>query len=112
MSLTPNTPISSPPGHQDLDASLAAPAQVDQVGGTTPDLQKLRLFYFVIFLAFAFGAPIGLSAFLVAISSLFAFVEAHFSAYAPAIYAWLIWFGFCLVISIYSYWEDKRELGA
>ena len=24
----------SPPGHQDLDASLAAPAQVDQVGGT------------------------------------------------------------------------------
>lgn len=25
----------SPPGHQDLDASLAAPAQVDQVGGTT-----------------------------------------------------------------------------
>lgn len=34
MSHTPNTPISSPPGHQDLDASLAAPAQVDQVGGT------------------------------------------------------------------------------
>ncbi|MDH0494708.1 hypothetical protein [Comamonas aquatica] len=27
-------PQSSPPGHQDLDASLAAPAQVDQVGGT------------------------------------------------------------------------------
>lgn len=25
----------SPPGHQDLDACLAAPAQVDQVGGTT-----------------------------------------------------------------------------
>lgn len=27
-------PQSPPPGHQDLDASLAAPAQVDQVGGT------------------------------------------------------------------------------
>lgn len=34
MSHTPNTPISSPPGHQDLDACLAALAQVDQVGGT------------------------------------------------------------------------------
>lgn len=34
MSFTPRTDSSSPPGHQDLDASLAAPAQVDQVGGT------------------------------------------------------------------------------
>jgi len=34
MSFNPRTDSSSPPGHQDLDASLAAPAQVDQVGGT------------------------------------------------------------------------------
>jgi len=38
MSFNPCTDSSSPPGHQDLDASLAAPAQVDQVGGTlTPE---------------------------------------------------------------------------
>lgn len=41
MSLTPNTPISPLPGHQDLDASLAAPAQVDQVGGT-PTLEQFE----------------------------------------------------------------------
>jgi hypothetical protein len=35
MSFTPHTDSSSPPGHQDLVDSLAAPAQVDQVGGTT-----------------------------------------------------------------------------
>lgn len=35
MSFNPRTDSSPPPGHQDLDASLAAPAQVDQVGGTT-----------------------------------------------------------------------------
>lgn len=35
MSFTPRTDSSSPPGHQDLVDSLAAPAQVDQVGGTT-----------------------------------------------------------------------------
>lgn len=44
MSHTPNTPISSPPGHQDLDASLAAPAQVDQVGGTHHDQSRLIKF--------------------------------------------------------------------
>lgn len=43
MSHTPNTPISSPPGHQDLDASLAAPAQVDQVGGTSFDRARWLL---------------------------------------------------------------------
>ena len=41
MSHTPNTPISSPPGHQDLDACLAAPAQVDQVGDT-PTLEQFQ----------------------------------------------------------------------
>lgn len=34
MSFNPRTDSSSPPGHQDLVDSLAAPAQVDQVGGT------------------------------------------------------------------------------
>lgn len=34
MSSTPRTDFRSPPGHQDLDACLAAPAQVDQVGDT------------------------------------------------------------------------------
>lgn len=112
--MSDNTPASSspPPAPTSPSESVAAPAEVGQVGGTSLDLQKLRCYHFVIFLAFAFGAPIGLSAFLVAISSLFAFVEAHFFAYAPAIYAWLIWFGLCLVTSIYSYWEDKREQGA
>ena len=35
------TPSSSPPGQQDLGASLAAPAQVDQVGGT-PTLEQFQ----------------------------------------------------------------------
>ena len=38
---TPRTDSSSPPGHQDLGASLAAPAQVDQVGGT-PTLEQFH----------------------------------------------------------------------
>ncbi|CAB5696639.1 hypothetical protein [Comamonas aquatica] len=41
MSFNPRTDSSSPPGHQDLDASLAAPAQVDQVGGT-PTLEQFQ----------------------------------------------------------------------
>ena len=47
MSHTPNTPISSPPGHQDLDACLAAPAQVDQVGGTIFSCDLLTVLAFV-----------------------------------------------------------------
>ena len=41
MSFNPRTDSSSPPGHQDLVDSLAAPAQVDQVGGT--QMQRLRM---------------------------------------------------------------------
>ena len=43
MSFNPRTDSSSPPGHQDLVDSLAAPAQVDQVGGT-PTLEQFEVF--------------------------------------------------------------------
>ena len=43
----PRTDSSSPPGHQDLGASLAAPAPVDQVGGTSYPCVLLTVLAFV-----------------------------------------------------------------
>ncbi|MFN4034440.1 hypothetical protein [Comamonas aquatica] len=41
--LCKKNPLRSSPGHQDPDASLAAPAPVDQVGGT-PTLEQFEVF--------------------------------------------------------------------
>jgi hypothetical protein len=85
---------------------------VGQVGGTTPDLQKLRRHCLVIFLVTGFLAPVLLSSVFVIGSALVAFINARFSDYSGAIYGWFLWLIFCFVTTLKVYWEDKRELGA
>lgn len=108
---TPRTESSSPPGHQDQSARLAASAPVDQVGGTSLDLKKLRRYHFVIFLAFAFGFPLLVSAVFVFLSHLVTFIESHFSEYQGAIYCWLLWLCLCLFVAIKVYLDEKQEQG-
>ena len=67
-------PLLSPlPGHQDLDASLAAPAQVDQVGGTSFDRARWLLALRILRVLKEFG-----------IASLYGFV------FGLAVFAWML----------------------
>lgn len=112
--MSDNTPASSSPSPAPTSPSesVAAPAEVGQVGGTTPDLRKLRRDYLVIFLVTGFLAPVLLSSVFVIGSALVAFIDARFSDYSGAIYGWFLWLIFCLVTTLKVYWEDKREMGA
>ncbi|WP_156147741.1 hypothetical protein [Thauera sp. SWB20] len=112
--MSDNTPASSspPPAPTSPGESVAAPAEVGQVGGTSLDLQKLRRQCLVIFLVAGFLAPVLLSSVFVIGSALVAFIDARFSDYSGAIYGWFLWLIFCLVSTLKVYWEDKREMGA
>lgn len=111
LGMTYDTSLSPAPAPESQGESVAAPAEVGQVGGTQSVLQQLRRDWLVVFLALGFVAPIFLSALRVAVLWIAVFVEANYSEYSGAIYGWSLWLFVCLFSAIWCYRAEKREKG-